>query len=208
MRYSAIFLSAAALLVCGVFGQAPAPQAPAQGQPGRGGAGRGAPPSGPRKHILVYGQAKGFHHDSISNAMATVWKLGKESGVWDTELRTDTDVFRKPEGGPGSGFRPLNLKNFDAVVWASATGEAELNDQQKTDLLSFVHDDGKGFVGIHAALDANYKWPEYGEMIGGWFDGHPWNTFDAPVIVEDPNFPATRHFAKAFMTRDEIYQAK
>jgi type 1 glutamine amidotransferase len=189
-------------------------QTPVRQQPaapgGRGGAapGRGGPAAPIRKQVLVFGMAKGFHHDSISNAMATVWKLGKESGVWDTELRTDTDVFRKPEGGPGSGFRPLNLRNFDAVVWASATGEADLNDQQKADLLSFVHDDGKGFVGIHAALDANYKWPEYAEMIGGWFDGHPWNTFDAPIVVEDPNFPATRHFARAFMARDEIYQAK
>ena len=31
-------------------------------------------------------------------------------------------------------------------------------------------------------------------MIGGWFDGHPWNTFDAPVIIEDPAFPAMKHF--------------
>ena len=59
-----------------------------------------------------------------------------------------------------------------------------------------------GFVGIHAALDANYKWPEYAEMLGGWFDGHPWNTFDAPIVVEDSNFPATRHFAREFMARD------
>jgi type 1 glutamine amidotransferase len=45
-------------------------------------------------------------------------------------------------------------------------------------------------------------------MIGGWFDGHPWNTFDAPIVVEDPNFPATRHFTRQFMARDEIYQAR
>jgi type 1 glutamine amidotransferase len=63
-------------------------------------------------------------------------------------------------------------------------------------------------VGIHAALDTNYKWPEYGEMIGGWFDGHPWNTFDAPIILEDGTFPATKHFAKGFRLRDEIYMAK
>jgi type 1 glutamine amidotransferase len=37
-----------------------------------------------------------------------------------------------------------------------------------------VLDDGKGFVGIRAAMDTNYTWTEYGEMIGGWFDQHPW----------------------------------
>jgi type 1 glutamine amidotransferase len=162
-----------------------------------------------KKKVLVFGMAKGFHHDSISSAMATVWKLGKESGVWDTEIYTDPEVIRKPAGGkPGGGFTPLNLYNFDALVFASATGETPLDDQQKKDLLSFVHDDGKGFVGIHAALDSNYQWPEYGEMIGGWFDGHPWGTFDAPLIVEDPAFPAMRHFPAALTKRDEIYQPK
>ena len=61
---------------------------------------------------------------------------------------------------------------------------------------------------MHAALDANYNWPEYAEMIGGWFDQHPWMTFEAPIILEDPGFPAVRHFPHAFMKRDEIYQAK
>ena len=93
-------------------------------------------------------------------------------------------------------------------MFASTTGELDLTDDQKADMMSFIKDDGKGFVGIHAALDTNYKWPEYGEMIGGWFDQHPWMTFNAPIITEDPNFPAVRHFPHAFMKRDEIYQAK
>ena len=101
-----------------------------------------------------------------------------------------------------------NLDAFDALVFVNTTGEMPLDEGQKRDLLSFVRDDGKGFVGIHAALDANYKWPEYGEMIGGWFDEHPWMTFDAPVIREDGDFPATRHFPLAFVKHDEIYQAK
>jgi type 1 glutamine amidotransferase len=75
-------------------------------------------------------------------------------------------------------------------------------------MMSFIHDDGKGFVGIHAALDTNYKWPEYGEMIGGWFDQHPWFTFQAPIINEAPDFPAVRHFPHAFVKFDEIYQPK
>jgi uncharacterized protein len=167
----------------------------------------GQTPAGAKKHILVYGQAKGFHHDSITNAMATVWKLGKDSGMWDTEISTDPGILRKGEKA-GGGFVPLNLLNFDAVVFASSTGEMPLDDQQKKDLLAFVHDDGKGFVGIHAALDANYQWPAYAEMLGGWFEAHPWNTFDAPAIVEDPTFPAMRHFPKAFTIRDEMYMAK
>jgi hypothetical protein len=36
----------------------------------------------------------------------------------------------------------------------------------------------------------------HGEMIGGWFDQHPWSTFNAPIINEDPDFPAVRHLPK------------
>ena len=71
----------------------------------------------------------------------------------------------------------------------------DMDESQKADLLSFVRDDGKGFVGVHSAPDTFYKWPEYGEMVGGYFDGHPWNTFKAPILIEDPRTPMTAHFA-------------
>ena len=45
-------------------------------------------------------------------------------------------------------------------------------------------------------------------MIGGWFDQHPWMTFNAPIINEAPDFPAVSHFPKAFVKYDEIYQPK
>jgi type 1 glutamine amidotransferase len=156
------------------------------------------------KHVLVIGQTKGFEHDSVSPAMAAIFNLGKESGLWDTMMRTDTELLTKKDFERNA----KNLNYFDAVIFASTTGELDMDDSQKHDLLSFIKEDGKGFVGIHAALDTNYKWPEYGEMIGGWFDQHPWMTFNAPIINEDPDFPAVRHFPKAFVKYDEIYQPK
>jgi type 1 glutamine amidotransferase len=191
--------------------QQPPAGAPPAGQPGAQGAQRPRIPSlGPfKKRILVLGAATGWQHDSIPDAMATVWKLGKVNGMWDTHIRTDYQaITKKPAGPSGAGVNGKNLDYFDAVVFANATGEMALDEEQKQALLSFVKDDGKGFVGIHAALDANYKWPEFAELIGGWFDMHPWNTFDAPIVVEDPTFPAVRHFPARFMRRDEIYQAK
>jgi type 1 glutamine amidotransferase len=156
------------------------------------------------KHVLVIGQTKGFEHDSISDGMVAIYEMGRDSGLWDAMLRTDVSPITK---------KPLeknakNLDYFDAIVFVSTTGELDLDDSQKKDMLSFIHDDGKGFVGVHAALDTNYKWPEYGEMIGGWFDQHPWFTFNAPIVNEDPTFPAVRHFPKAFVKYDEIYQPK
>ena len=125
--------------------------------------------------------------------MAAIYNMGKDSGLWDTMMRTDTELLTK---------KPLeknakNLDYFDLIVFASTTGELDMDDGQKQDMLSFIHDDGKGFVGIHAALDTNYKWPEYGEMIGGWFDEHPWTTFNAPIINEDPGLPRGAPFPQS-----------
>jgi type 1 glutamine amidotransferase len=156
------------------------------------------------KHVLVIGETKGFEHDSVSAAMNFVYNAGKESGLWDTEMRTDTELLTKKDIGRNA----KNLNYFDCIVFASTTGELDMDDSQKADMMSFIKDDGKCFVGIHAALDTNYKWPEYGEMTGGWFDQHPWSTFQAPIINEDQNFPATRHFPAAFTKYDEIYQPK
>jgi uncharacterized protein len=165
------------------------------------------PPHGKQihlKHVLVIGQTKGFEHDSISAAMAAIYNMGKESGLWDTEMRTDAELLTKKDLGRNS----KNLNYFDLLIFTSTTGELDMDANQKQDMLSFIKEDGKGFVGVHAALDTNYTWPEYGEMIGGWFDQHPWMTFNAPILNEDPDFPAVRHFPKAFVKFDEIYQPK
>ncbi len=143
-------------------------------------------------------------HDSISDGMAAIYDLGHDSGRWQAVLRTDTELITKKE-------LKRNAKNpnyFDALLFLSTTSELDLDDPQKKDMMSFIKDDGKGFVGIHAALDTNYQWPEYGEMIGGWFDQHPWSTFNAPIINEDPTVPAVRQFPRSFVKLDEIYQAK
>ena len=191
----AISFALPALLVgtCIHFGRAKAQTPPAP-----------APPKTHQIHVLVVAQTKGFEHDSVPDAMANIYKMGHDTGLWDTMLRTDTELLTKKDLKRNT----KNLSYFDALVFASTTGEMDLADDQKADIMSFIKEDGKGFVGIHAALDTNYKWPEYGEMIGGWFDQHPWFTFNAPIILEDPNFPAVRHFPHAFMKRDEIYQPK
>lgn len=156
-----------------------------------------------KKKVLAIGQVKGFQHDATTHGLATIWKLGQESGLWDTYIRTDTQLITKQKLGGNA----KNLDYFDAVVFYT-TGELDMSDQQKADLLSFVRDDGKGFIGVHSATDTFYKWPEYGEMIGGYFNRHPWNQFEAPIIVEDRTHPATRHFPERVTIHDEIYQFK
>lgn len=157
----------------------------------------------PKKHLLVIGEEKGYRHEAVSHAMATIERLGRESGVWDTTIRTDTEALTKKK----LEFNAKNLNDFDAVLFYTG-GNLEMDEEQKAALLSFVHDDGKGFIGVHSATITFTNWPEYGEMIGGYFDEHPWGTFDAPIVVEDPSFPGMQQWPKSFVLRDEIYQIK
>src|SRR5258705_240747 len=157
----------------------------------------------PRKRMLVIGEEKGYRHDAVTHAMVTIEHLGKETGLWDTVIRTDTEALTKRK----LEYNARNLDDFDAVVFYTG-GTLEMDASQQADFLSFVHDDGKGFIGIHSATITFTKWPAYGEMIGGSFDEHPWGTFDAPVIVEDPAFPGMKQWPSAFTIDDEIYQIK
>jgi len=109
--------------------------------------------------------------------------------------------------GLGSDINAKSLDYFDAIFFMG-TGEGDLSAQQKKDLLAFIHEDGKGFVGAHTGDDAFFTWPDFGEMIGGYFDNHPWGVLDAPIVVEDPGFPAMRGFPLVFAIHDEIYVHK
>lgn len=159
--------------------------------------------NGQKKHLLVIGEEKGYRHESVSHAMATIERLGKQTGLWDTTIRTDTEALTKKK----LEYNAKNLTNFDAVLFFTG-GDLEMDAQQKSDFLSFIHDDGKGFIGIHSAAITFTKWPEFVDMVGGTFDEHPWGTFDAPIIVEDPKFPGMQQWPRAFTLRDEIYQMK
>ena len=157
----------------------------------------------PQKNLLIIGEEKGYRHEAVSHAMATLERLGRESGLWITTIRTDTEALTKKK----LEYNAKNLNDFDAVLFYTG-GELEMKAEQKAALLSFVHDDGKGFVGVHSAAITFADWPEYRQMLGGFFDEHPWVTFDAPILVEDPNFPGMQQWPKAFVLKDEIYQMK
>jgi type 1 glutamine amidotransferase len=157
-----------------------------------------------KRRVLAVGDTstRTYQHASISHAMATIERLGWESGLYDTVIRTDTQLLTKKRL-PGTH----TLDDFDAIFFYSI-GEPAMTPEQKTDLLAFIRKDGKGFVGSHTANNDFFDWPEYSDLIGGRFDDHPWELFDAPVIVEDPSFPAMKSFPPHFTINDEIYQMK
>src|SRR2546429_8639208 len=81
-----------------------------------------------RKHVLAWADVRnGYQHDSISHAVATIDRLGRESGAYDTFIRTDSQVITKhpitfPKGtgiaaGAGGDFNVHNLTYFDAIFF-------------------------------------------------------------------------------------------
>jgi type 1 glutamine amidotransferase len=175
-----------------------------------------APHAQARKRVLAWADVRnGYQHDSISHAVATIERLGRDSGTYDTFIRTDSQLITKhpvtfPAGtgiATGETFNVRNLDDFDAIFFFGVR-EIDLSAQQRADLLSFVRDDGKGFVAAHSAATAFFSWPEFGELLGGRFDEHPWGIADGTVIVDDPVFPAMRHLPRSKVFRDELYQIR
>ena len=162
-----------------------------------------------RKRVLAWADVhNGYQHDSISHALATIERLGYETGLYDTIIRTDSQLITKGKVLASDGTPSLyakNLDDFDAIFFFGVR-EIDLTPQQRADLLSFVHDDGKGFVAAHAGATAFFSWPEFGQMLGGQFDEHPWGIIQAPVIVEDPHFPGMSTLPTEFEHIDEYYQ--
>jgi uncharacterized protein len=205
-----------AVMLCSLWVSArPVQQPPsAQGAPAAGqgrGQGRGRGPR-LRKAVLAWADTRNgiAQHDSVSHALAVMERLGYETGAYDLYIRTDSNIIAtaplRTTGEPASGGP--NLSNVDAIFFMGHR-DVPLEPQQRTELAAFVRDEGKGFVAAHVALTAFESWPEFGELLGGRYDGHPWNTATGTIINEDPTFPATRHFGAApFMFTDEFYQAK
>ena len=183
--------------------QGAAAERPAGGPP--------APAGPPRKRLLIWADNRnGIAQHDIGHAEAVIEELGYKSGLYDTYIRTDSNIIsRHPKmttGEPASGGP--SLCNVDAIFFLGHR-EIELDAQGKADLLWFVHDAGKGFVAAHTGSTAFMEsWPEFGEMLGGRFDQHPWGTFDATVVITDPNFPGMKQFGPVFNIKDEIYQTK
>ena len=146
------------------------------------------------RKLLVFNLTKGFHHGSIPCGAKALEIMGQKTGAFETTVSVDPAVFK-----------PDSLKAFDAVCLNNCTGDLFTEDELKASLRDFVKG-GKGLIGIHAATDCFYKWREFGEMMGGYFDGHPWNE-EVGIKIDDPASPITKAFGgEGFTVKDEIYQ--
>jgi len=144
--------------------------------------------------ILYFTHSAGYRHDVIPTSEAVLKALAASSGAF--EVTTTEDV---------GAFTNENLRHYAAVMFFT-TGELPMSDAQKAALLAFVRS-GRGFLGVHSATDTFYMWPEYGKLIGGYFNEHPWHQ-KVTVEVADPGDPLVSALAPSFAINDEIYQIR
>jgi type 1 glutamine amidotransferase len=158
------------------------------------------------------------------------------SGRNNHDWRTTTPFLRKVLVDSGrfdvrveeepAGITDVTLAAYDAIVldydgprWGAPTEKAVDN---------FVKS-GKGLVAVHAAsyaftglelLGDNHRpmgikqppWPEYLQMIGGWWTEGPPKTGHAPrhcfaVKLVDRNHPVTQGMKDSFTVSDELYHS-
>ena len=183
----------------------PAAQTPGQGRGGAGG-GQADPWPNIKKLLAVADVQSGFHHDSISHALATVEQIGRKANAFVTMIRTDSQLITKGQivgrdRYEGRGVNARTLDYYDAIFMLPS-GFGTMSEQQKKELLAFVHDEGKGLIVGHATGVAFTNWPEFGEMVGGYMDSE-FNA-NAKIIVEDPAFPGAMAFGgTTFMFNDQ-----
>jgi len=146
--------------------------------------------------VLIFSRTAAFRHGSIEAGIGALEALAAEHGVTldDTE---DPAVFA-----------PESLAVFAAVIFLSTTGDV-LDDAQQEAFTSYIRGGG-GFVGIHAASDTEYEWPWYGQLVGGYFDGHPGNpnVREGTVLVAQPDHPATAGLPATWVRSDEWYDIR
>lgn len=155
-----------------------------------------APAATPR--VLFFTHSAGFVHPVVKRAERALLAHAEECFV-----AAAAPMFTAVASQDCAMLKSAELAKFAAVLFFT-TGELPLSDEDKQGLLDYVRGGG-GFVGIHCATDTFYKFAPYGEMLGGYFDGHPWHQ-QVRLAVEDRTHPTTFHLGESLDLADEIYQ--
>ena len=163
-------------------------------------------------HLMANDPHKGY---CIPYGEAAMVALGRKTGAFEPVVGDDLALYL-----PGS------LARFDAIVMNNSSGpwitpsdadmskeafrklgleKAGIEQLLRKSLLDYVRGGG-GIVAYHYAIGANGQWPEFQEMLGAKFTGHPWNE-EVGIRVEEPAHPLVAAFGgKDFRLADEIYQ--
>lgn len=143
--------------------------------------------------VLVITETQGYRHESIEAGLEMFTSHAEEWKIAVTHAENTGAILTN------------NVYDYSVIVLLNSTGDI-FEENEKLALQNYVKQGG-AIMGIHAAADAEYNWPWYGEMLGGWFDGHPEiQTADCKVI--DVNHPIVAGLPATWPREDEWYNFK
>jgi len=150
---------------------------------------------------------------SIPQAEYAMKLLGEKTGAFEPVVSDDVAMFL-----------PDNLKKFDAIIMNNSNGpwirptdkdmekfkkhgpnQDTVEQLLRKSLLDWVSNGG-GIVAYHHAIGGNTHWPEFFELLGAAYWGHPWNE-EVGVKLDEPDHPLLAAFkGKDFRLAEEIFQ--
>ena len=150
---------------------------------------------------------------SIPQAEYALKLSGERTGAFEPVVSDDVAMYL-----------PENIKQFDAIVMNNSNGrwirptEEDMKrlkkygpDQDAVEkllrrsLLDWVRNGG-GIVAYHHAIGGNTHWPEFLEMLGAGYWGHPWHE-QVAIKLDEPDHPLLTAFeGKDFRLTEEIFQ--
>ena len=162
-------------------------------------------------HLMENDPHKGYN---IPFAVSALKTLGEKTGAFEAVLSDDI-----------AALRPDALAKLDAIALCNTSGPwitpsdaamerlKDLGDRTAAEgalrkgLLDFVANGG-GLFAIHFAIGGNAHWPEFRELLGASYDGHPWNE-EVRITLDEPDHPLVVAFGgKGFRLAEEIFQYK
>jgi type 1 glutamine amidotransferase len=164
-----------------------------------------APPPG--KRLLFLTHAGLYKHPSLEPAEAAVTAWGKGAGF---EVTTRQGFREDAKTLDMSFLTPEYLASLDGLMLMT-NGNLPFTDAQKRGIVEFVRG-GKALVGVHCATLTMYDYPEFGEVLGGYYLRSliPTAAVTAGKVavlkVEDQAHPATRMLGSTWPLNEEFYE--
>jgi type 1 glutamine amidotransferase len=165
---------------------------------------RGQTPA--RKKLLFLTHAALYKHSSLAPAEAAVTEYGKAGGFDVTTL----EGYKQESSKLDMSFLTAEyLAQFDGLMLMT-NGNLPLTDSQKRAIVDYVRN-GKALIGVHCASLTLYDYPEFGEVLGGYYRR---SIVPTPMVgrkmgvlkVEDPSHPATKMLNGSWTVGEEFYQ--
>lgn len=140
--------------------------------------------------VLVFTRAVAGRHASTSAGVSAIKALGKQHR------------FTVVETSEASKFTAPHLKQYRAVVFLNTTGDV-LNDAQQAAFEAY-YTAGGGFVGIHAAIEAEPGWSFLTDLLGARATGAA-AVDDGLITVADRVHEASASLPVRWSWTDQYY---